>query len=219
MKSGKLLFTLLAAITLIHAAAATAGAIDMDDPRRIVGRENDVRIDAQLVQDTVSPGSPVGVTYQIQNLSLHPVAIADKVATASYDEDTRTVTLAVGAEVPPDGRMPRLAVIAPGEKKVFRAGATPAFNAAAIRAGGAAGPRYVQVKISILRDLTPFEGLLAQQGREPQSRAPQMLSDTQFDSWFESNDSIFLNSVPVRYSPRRNNGFVGADRRDASGGF
>ena len=213
MKSEKLLFALLATIILIHAAAASAAAIDMDDPRRLVGRENDVRIDAQLVQDTVSPGSPIGVTYQIQNLSRHPVAIADKVSTASYDEDTRTVTLAVGAEVPPDGKMPHLVVIAPGEKKVFRAGATPTFNAAAIRTAMTSGPRYVQVKISILRDLAPFEALIAQPGR-----VPQMLSDAQFDSWFESNDSIFLNSVPVRYSPRRSN-FASADRRDASGGF
>jgi len=214
VKSTKLLFVLLAAITLIHAAAATASAIDMDDPRRLVGREDDVRIDAQLIQDTLSPGSPVGVTYQIQNLSLHAVAIADKVATASYDEDSRTVTLAVGAEVPPDGRMPHLVVIAPGEKKILRAGATPAFNAAAIRPSMGVVPRYVQLKVSILRDLAPFEQLIAQQGRVPQN-----LSDAQFDSWFESNDSIFLNSVPVRFSPRRSTGTASAERRDATGGF
>jgi hypothetical protein len=214
MKSTKLLFALLAAITLIHAAAATASAIDMDDPRRLVGREDDIRIDAQLVQDTVSPGAPIGVTFQIQNLTARPVAIADKVATASYDEDSRTVTVAIGAEVPPDGRMPHLVVIAPGEKKLFRAGATPAFNAAAIRSAMGVVPRYVQVKVSILRDLEPFEPLLGQPGRMQQT-----LSDAQFDSWFESNDSIFLNSVPVRYSPRRSSGFAGADRRDASGGF
>jgi hypothetical protein len=213
MKSTKLLFTLLATITLIHAAAATASSIDMDDPRRLVGREDDVRIDAQLVQDTVSPGAPIGVTFQIQNLTPQAVAIADKVATASYDEDSLTVTLAVGAEVPPDGKMPHLVVIPPGEKKVFRAGATPAFNAAALRTSMGVAPRYVQVKVSILRDLAPFEQLIARQGR-----LPQRLSDAQFDSWFESNDSIFLNSVPVRYSPRRSV-VAGADRSDASGGF
>lgn len=215
MKSSKLLLALLGAIVLIHAAAAAAATtIDMDDPRRVVGREDDIRIDALLVQDTVSPGSPVGVTYQIQNLTDHPVAIADRVATASYDEDTRTITLAVGAEVPPSGKLPNLVVIAAGETRVFRAGATPAFNAAAIRTSMGVEPRYVQVKVSILRDIAPFRQFIGQEGRTARD-----LSDRQFDQWFESNDSIFLNSIPVRYSPRRTGAVAGADRRDSAGGF
>lgn len=165
----------------------------MDDPRRVVGREDDVRIDAQLVQDTVSPGSPVGITWQLQNFTRTPVAVAHKVMAASYDTETRTITLSVGAEVPADGNMPQMVVIAPGEKKVFRAGATPSYNAAAMRAGGAL-PGYVQVKVSIIRDIMPF------------ATTPfgQRLTDAQFDQWFEANDTIFLNTVPVSFSPRRN---------------
>jgi hypothetical protein len=210
MKPSKL-SVLLSAIAL-HASVALAGSIDMDDPRRVVGREDDVRVDAQLVQDTVSPGSPIGVTYQIQNFSPAPVAIADKVASASYDADTHTITLAIGSEVPQE-RMPHLTTIAPGEKKVFRAGATAAFNAVELRAAQAS-PHYVQVKVSILRDLTPFAALLSA------NAADQPLPDDLFEKWFESNDTIFLNTVPVRFSPRaRGSNFVGADRRDAGGGF
>lgn len=204
----------LAATALLHAPAASAATIDMDDPRRVVGREGDVRVDAQLLHDTVSPGSAVGITYQIQNFSSSPVAIADKVAAASFDSDTRTITLSVGAEVPPDGKMPHLVTIAPGEKKIFRAGATPALTAAALRTSFAAAPAYVQVKVTILRDLAPFESLIAQQGREP-----QMLSDELFDQWFESNDTIFLNTVPVHFSRRGQSSFAGADRADAGGSF
>lgn len=194
MRSSRLFLAILIAIFLIHAAAATASMkIDMNDPRRVVGREDDVRIDAQLLQDTVTPGSPVAVTYQIQNFTKDPVAVAAKVTSASYDIDTRTITLAVGAEVPTDGNMPQIVVIAPGEKKVFRTGATPAYSAAAIRAGGSM-PAYVQVKVSILRDINPFAG----------TAFGQRLSDAQFDQWFESNDTIFLNTVPVSFSPRRN---------------
>lgn len=216
MKSSRLLFALIAAITLLHAAAATAGdSIDMDDPRRVVGREDDVRIDAQLIQDTVSPGSAIGVTYQIQNLSGKAVAVADKVIDATYDADTLTITFSIGAEVPPDGRMPHVELIAPGEKKVFRAGATPSMNGAAIRAALERVPRFVQVKVSILRDLAPYDALIT-----AQPRGGQTLSDEQFDKWFESNDSIFLNAVPVRFSPRGNNGgFSAADRRDASSAY
>jgi hypothetical protein len=214
VKPSRLFYALIAAIALIHTAAASAGSINMDDPRRVVGREDDVRIDAQLTEDTVSPGSLVGVTYQIRNLGTTPVAVADKIASASYDADTLTITLAVGSEVPQDGKMPHLVTIAAGETKVFRTGATPMLAPAMTR-GGMSGPRYVQVKVSILRDLVPFASLIAQQ-----ARGSQTLSDELFDQWFESNDTILLNTVPIRFSPRRaNSHYVGADRRNAGGSY
>jgi len=209
VKSSKLFFALLAAIVLLHAAAASAGAIDMDNPRRTVGREDNVRIDAQLVQDTVSPGTPIGVAYQIENFSSSPVAVADKVVDATYDQDSRTITVSIGSEVPDGGKMPHVVTIAPGEKKVFRIGATPMLGGASARASLAA-PRYVQVKVSILRDLEPFA----------KTAPAQTLSDELFDKWFEANDTIFLNAVPVRFSARRNtNGFAAADQRTSGGGM
>ena len=48
----------------IYAAAANAASIDMNDPRRALGREGDVRIDAQLVSETVAHGAPIMVTWQ-----------------------------------------------------------------------------------------------------------------------------------------------------------
>lgn len=205
MKPSRLFYALIAAIVLLHAAAASADSIDMDDPRRTVGREGDVRVDAQLVQDTVSPGAPIGVVYQIENLSKAPVAIADRVAHATYDADARTITVSIGSEVPQDGKMPRIVTIAPGEKKIFRTGATP------VLAGSRSPltePRYVQVKVSILRDVAPFATAVA----------AQPLSDALFDKWFEANDTIFLNTVPVRFSARHpNNGFAAADQRGNAG--
>ncbi|HEX7829165.1 MAG TPA: hypothetical protein VF787_05890 [Thermoanaerobaculia bacterium] len=210
MKSSRLFLALLATIILLHAAAAQAASIDMDDPRRALGREGDVRIDAQLVRDTVSPGTPIGVTYQIQNFSKVPVAVATRVADASYDEDSRTVTLAIGSEVPPDGAMPQMVLIAPGEKKVFRTAATATFNAAAMRSAFAATPRFVQVKVAIMRDIEPFRSLI-----EAQTRTPQRLTDAQFEKWFECNDTILLNALPVQYTPARP---VGANA-EARGSF
>jgi hypothetical protein len=218
VKTSRLFYVLIAAIVLLHAAAATAAGIDMNDPRRTVGREGDVRIDAQLVQDTVSPGSPIGVTWQIENLSATPVAVADKVMDATYDADSRTITFAIGSEVPQDGKMPHVVTIAPGEKKLFRAGATPILAGAAVRSPLGA-PRFVQVKVSILRDLAPFAQLIAAQSQAKPGHAAQPLSDELFDQWFESNDTIFLNTVPVRFSSRRSmSGFASADQR-ASGGM
>jgi hypothetical protein len=206
------LFPLIAAIVLLP--SAFADSIDMDNPRRTVGREDNVRVDAQLIQDTVSPGSPIGVTYQIENSSPTPIAVADKVSDASYDVDSRTITVSIGSEVPSDGKMPHVVTVAPGEKKIFRTGVTPALGAAATRSS-LAPPRYVQIKVSILRNLAPFAHLIARQ-----TKVAQTLPDDLYDRWFESNDTIFLNAVPVRFSTRRNpGGFAGADQRGAGGGM
>jgi hypothetical protein len=200
MKSSKLFPSLLASIVLVHAAAAHAASIDMDDPRRALGREGDVRVDAQLTRDTVSPGTPIGITYQIQNFSKESVAVAARIADASYDEDSRTVTIAIGSEVPPDGTMPQMTIIAPGEKKVFRSAATPSLSAAALRGTLAVAPRYVQVKVAVMRDMKPFLPLIQAQAGNARG---QRLTDEQFEKWFECNDTILLNALPVQYSPVR----------------
>lgn len=198
MKSSKWFFTLLSAITLIHAAAASAASIDMDDPRRSLAREGDIRIDAQLVRDTVSPGTPIGVTYQIQNLSSSSIAVADRISDASYDEDTRTIVIGCGSEVPPDGNMPHMVVIKPGEKRIISAAALPMLRAETMRSTFAAVPRFVQVKVAILRDIRPYAALIEKQ-QETTRMARTRLSDELFEQWFASNDTILLNSVPVRF--------------------
>jgi len=184
---------LVASLSL--ASAAAAASIDMDNPHRALAREGNVRIDAQLNRDTVSSGSPVSITYQIHNLSEAPVAIADKVSDASYDSDTRTIVLAVGSEVPQDGNLPHMIVVGPGEKRVLTASATPMLDAAASRRELAIVPRYVQVKVALLRDVEPYRTLIEKQD----VRIRQRLSDELFDRWFVSNETIFLNTIPVRY--------------------
>jgi hypothetical protein len=205
---------LLLAILMVLAAAANAGGIDMNDPRRALGREDDVRIDAQLVRDTISAGSPIGVTYQIQNLTDAPVAIADRVSDASYDVDTRTITVGIGSEVPVDGNMPHMITIAPGEKKLFRTAATPILSASAARSVAMDVPRFVQIKVTILRDLAPFSDLLA---RQQKSSSPQPLPDALFDQWFESSDTIFLNTLPVGWTGNKPADGVDVERRGMRG--
>jgi hypothetical protein len=192
--NAKTISTLLA--TMIIGTAAEAAGIDMDDPLRALGREGDVRIDAQLLSQTVMPGTPIAVTYQIQNLSTEPVAVAHKAVDASYDGETRTITLAIGSETPGEN-LPNMITIKPGEKIVLRTAATPVISAAAMRGTFGAPPRFVQVKVTILRELEPFATLIANQ-----ERGPQRISDVLFDQWFESSDTIFLNSLPVQWSPR-----------------
>ena len=208
---GQAMNKLVAAASVVVSFGMYASTgIDMNDPRRALGREGDVRIDAKLVTETVSPGAPIGVTWQIQNFTDSPVAVAPKVVDVSYDEDNRTITVAIGSEVPDEGKMPLMTVVAPGEKKVFRSGAMLAMGASALRANARGGePRLVQVKVSILRDLEPFVAMIRKQTAD----APAItLSDDLFEQWFESTDTIFLNTLPVQWSGRIQKG-VDAESR------
>jgi hypothetical protein len=187
------------AATLLIQGAAHAASIDMNDPHRAKGREDDVRVDVQLINPTLSSGAPIGVNWQIQNFSADPVAVATGVIDASYDRDSRTITVAIGSEVPDEGKMPHMVVVAPGEKKVFRTAATLTLSPAVTRENVGGGPRYLRVQVSILRDLQPFAPMIEKQ--TPDTVA-QMLSDALFEQWFESTDTIYLNALPVHWAAR-----------------
>lgn len=195
MKSSKL--SSVAVATLFIAVSARAAHVDMTDPRRALGREDDVRVDAQLIEETVSSGSPVGVMYQIQNLTSQPIAVADKLCDITYDSDSRTITLTVGSEVPNGGQMPHLTVIGPGEKKTLTTGAVLHVTAPSVRSPFVSVPQQVEIHVNFLRDVTPFHVLIEEQGK---SAAGAMLTDQQFDQWLQSNDTILLNAIPVRFN-------------------
>jgi len=195
MKSSKLFFAATAGFLLT--AAVQAARIDFNDPRRALGREDDIRIDAQLLQDTISANSAITVTYQIENLSKSTVAIADKESDVSYDYETRTVTLSIGAEVPTGTAMPRLSLIRPGEKRVFAAGGTVHVILPQTRSPWTAVPQFVQIKVNVLKDVAPFTELIALQQRSPVSLT---LPNEMFDTWVNSVDAVFLNAIPVRWN-------------------
>lgn len=214
MKSSKRWFPLFAATAaLLVAAAAQAARIDMKDPRRALGREDDIRVDCEMTQDTVSRSSPINITYRIQNLTNAPIAVADKMSTVTYDEDSRTITLSVGAEVP-DQTMPHVVVIPPGAKKTLTAGGV--FNNIVAGDRGPMTPAYVQVRVNVLRDLTSFGNLIAQSEQSAKVAIP----DSLFDAWIDATDTIFCNTIPIHWtagSPR--NAPPTAEQRSPSSGL
>ena len=213
MRSSKLVSTAVA--TLFFAAAAHAAHVDMTDPRRALGREDDVRVDAQLIQDTVSSGSPVGITYQIQNLTQQPIAIADKSCDISYDIDSRTITLSVGSEVPKDGAMPHLTLIPAGAKKTLTTGAILHVTTPTVRSPFVSIPQFVEIHVNVLREVTPFQSLIEDQAR---TTTPIILTDQQFDQWLQSNDTIFLNAIPVHYAAGPKSSVTDASQGSHRGG-
>jgi hypothetical protein len=204
------------AVTLLTTAAAYAAHVDFKDPRRALGREDDIRVDAEIVQETLSPGTPIGITYQVENLTLLPIAIADKVANASFDPDSQTIRVSIGAEIPQGTTMPHLTVIAPGQTRTFRVGATAQIVVANARSPWAQVPRYVQITVNVLRDLGPFANLIAQQAR---SAALPPLPNDLFDTWVASVSSVELNALPVRWTDTRSGTTAEATRPGRSGGF
>ena len=55
-------------------------------------------------------------------------------------------------------------------------------------------PRFVQVKVTVLRDVTPFANLIEQQNR---TALPVALPKDMFDRWIDASTSVFLNTIPV----------------------
>lgn len=169
-------------VAFLTAVAAQAAKVDMTDPRRAVGTDDGIRVDASISNEFVTPGSPIRVTYRIENSSPHAIAVADTHYDVTYDEESRTLTFVLGAEVPKNGQLPRLLIVEAGKKRTFTT--TVTFR-------GRAVPANVQITVNVLRDVTPFVPL----GEN------QRLSDAQFDLWLDTNDSIALNAIPVRYQP------------------
>jgi len=215
MKSSKLLLANVPTIALAT-AAANAASVDMKDPRRALGREDDIRIDAQLLQEALTPSSGVHVTYRVHNQTNLPVAIADRISDSSYDSDSRTITISIGSEVPSSGAMPHLVVIGPGETKVLTGGAMVHVTPSSAHSPFVNVPRFVQIKVNVLRDLKPFERLIEQQRARQPAQVAQQLDDGLFEKWVESNDAIFLNSIPVRWDA---NGRPATPSAESNGNF
>jgi hypothetical protein len=187
-------------VFLLVSSAARAAGVDFKDPRRALGREDDIRVDAQMLQETLSPGSPISVMYQVENLTAAPIAVADKIADATFDADSQTITVSIGAEIPEGTAMPHLTVIAPGQTHAFRIGASAQVLVANAKTPWAHVPRFVQITVNVLRDLKPFANLIAQQAKS--ATAPP-LPNTLFDTWVASVSSVELNALPVRWSNER----------------
>ncbi len=211
MKSSLFVVTLM----LTTAAAMAGPHVDMKDPRRALAREDNIRIDAQLLQDTLQPNGPIGVTYQVENLSNAPIAIADRISDVDFNPDDVTLTLTIGAETLTGKTLPHLVVIAPGEKKTLRSGG---IVHGVLNGHGpfAVVPHSVLICVNVLRDVAPFRQAIAAQQKP---NAVVAVTNDMFDHWIDSNDSIELNSLPVRWSSQPKDGVAGADEPAPGGTF
>jgi hypothetical protein len=187
-------------------------AVDMAEPRRIVGTENSVRVDAQVSADQVAPGSYIPITYEITNQRETAIAVAELVPETTYDPESRMFTVNIGSEVPGNELLPRLVSIAPGEKKSFTALARVIYVRAPRQADAQLGTEAAEfrLKVNFLGDTEPFRQLI---GIKEVAVTDPKLADTLFPLWLERNEVVYTNAIPMRWAARTRDSGDASERR------
>lgn len=192
------------ALLILLTACASAPPVDMGEPRRIVGNENKVRVDAQVTGEEASAGATLPITYEVTNQRDTPIAIADIVSDTNYDSESNTFTVNIGSEVPGNETLPRLVMIAPGEKKTFTTAARMKYI---MPRRSPSDPRYnmpaeFRLRVNFLGDVEPFRQLI---GIRETMVADAKLADELFPLWLEKNEVLYTNTIPMRMLSRTDN--------------
>jgi hypothetical protein len=185
-------------------------AVDMAEPRRIVGTQDSVRIDAQVSADQVSPGAHIPITYEITNQRATAIAVAELLPDTSYDAESHTFTVSIGSEVPGNTMLPRLVVIEPGEKKTFSTMARMIYVIPPRADPQRPAPADFRLKLNFLGDTEPFRELI---GIKEVAVADAKLADTLFPLWLERNEVVYTNTIPMRWVSRAREIGATPDRR------
>jgi hypothetical protein len=194
---------LFLAFVFLFAGGCASSSVDLDEPRRLLGTEDGVRVDAQIFTESVGPGSSLRMTWDITNQRAQPIAVADLIPAVSYEEGERTIVIHLGSEVPGHQLVPRLVEILPGEKKNF--GGVARLNLTLPPPTPINPyPRAIQIRVSVLSDVEPFRMLV---GIPENAVADSALADQMFNRWLESIISVRTNTLPIDW--------MGARRREA----
>lgn len=186
----------LAVIVLLSSVGcASKPLVDMTQLRRVVGTESMVRIDAEVAEE-LRVGSAIPITYVITNQRPTAIAIADLLPETTFDRETSTMTIGIGAEVPGESTLPRLVRIGPGEKRSFTIGARVVRIVAPASVNPSAPNRtLLRLKVNFLGDTEPFKELIdiPERAIMDKSRA-----DALFGPWLERNEVLYTNAIPVK---------------------
>jgi len=205
-RAGCVLMVLFAAAcnsTAPPTPATKPGAINMKEPRRMVGTENNVRVDAEIYGEDMIQGASIAIKYEVTNQRPTAILIADLVALSNYDPDTRTVTIDIGSEVPGEELLPRLIAIPSGERRTFNTGAHINVRMP-MNSPWTPRPRALQLRVNFLGDPAPFAMLVDIPERAVRDKK---LADELFPKWVERTETVTTNSLPMHWQGPRGSGF------------
>jgi hypothetical protein len=183
------------AFFLLVLACSSTKPVDMSEPRRVVGTDNDVRIDAEVYGDRLGPNVTLPVKYDVTNNRTTTILIADLLPESSYDPESHTVTISIGAEIPGAEFLPRLIPVRPGERKSFSTAAHVTI-AATPASPWVVRPNALRLKVNFLGDPVPFEKLISIP--EKAVHDPD-LATALFTKWVEGNETVTTNTLPMRW--------------------
>jgi hypothetical protein len=201
-------------LLLIAAACSSSQGVDLEEPRRLVGTENGVRVDAQIFGDRLSQSIRIPIKYDVTNERPQTIAIADLIPEVNYDPETATVTVNIGSEVPGAEFLPRLIAIPPGGKRSFDTVARVNILMGNVGTPLTRYPSALRMKINFLSETAPFSSLI---GISERAVHDPKLADQLFPLWLERNETVYTNSLPMRWSREPEPAIAGPRRR--RGGF
>jgi len=186
-----------AALTLwlVLVGCTSTKPVDMKEPRRVVGTESDVRVDAEFYSDRLGPNVTLPMKYDVTNHRNTTILIADLLPDAAYDPETHMVTVSIGSEIPGEQFLPRLIPIRPGERKSFTTAAHVVIVANPA-SPWIPRPNALRLKVNFLSDPTAFAKLIAIPERAIHDPA---LAAQLFPKWVEGNESVITNTLPMRW--------------------
>jgi hypothetical protein len=182
-------------LSLFVVACSSTKPVNMSEPRRVLGTESDVRVDAEVYGDRLGPNVTIPIKYDITNNRQTTILVADLIPESTYDPETHMVTVSIGSEIPGEQFLPRLIPIRPGERKSFSASAHVVIivNTAS---PWVPRPNALRLKINFLGDPKPFEKLIS---IPEKSVHDPVLAAQLFPKWVEGNETVFTNSLPMRW--------------------
>jgi hypothetical protein len=176
-------------------ACTSTKPVNMSEPRRIVGTENNVRVDAEIYSDRLGPNVTLPLKYDVTNQRQTTILIAELTPEATYDPETHTVTVGIGSEIPGHEFLPRLIAIRPGERKSFST-AAHVIIVAGPPSPWVPRPDALRLKLNFLSDPVPFEKLI---GIPERAVHDPDLAAQLFPKWVEGNETVFTNTLPMRW--------------------
>jgi hypothetical protein len=169
---------LLTLLAISYGTTSTVAAASKSE--RVLGLDDDVRVEATVLPSHKNPGNRVRIIYEIENRRPEPIAIYDIESVTSYDPETRMITVDLGAEVPVERGEPILILSA--EKRTFErtvtlSGIPPIFRKAV---------NFIRFRLHFLNNDRWEDSI------EPDSLEPAFLR------WVEHKRTVHTNSIPIQ---------------------